>query len=374
MSNTTKLNEEIDQLSARLSTVKPFGLQQLKQWRDEAHVLVDEFYRLKRDTLIGKRRDSIKDELEHLKAKLARAHGKHDLETVEHELEIVDVKVNELEHLRLTIRPMKFDDRLIIQRNLFPLSHPHRTIHLKTGNECPIGSNDQHLLVDREGKHLTLLDHHLNIVGETNFNHDGIHGICWSKTLSRFIIILFREIYLLNEKTMKTEKCSIAHDVDWWRGTCSDDKLFLSTVEWGSSVYEFDLHSSSFQRLKVWHSPTTCGKDEIICDLKYSNNHLAIPISHKNRSESRFELRLASTFECLWSVNIHGRVRCCSINGDQWLAMDQDDFRFFHISADGGILKTDRYEHHEPLEDLIPWGENQLAVLTKNSVNLHELS
>lgn len=371
--SAAQLQKEIDELSVRLSGVKPFGLQQLKHWREQAHLLIDEYYRVKRDALVGNKRESIREEVDHLRDKLDHVHGKHDLEMLEHEIQMVEVKINELEHLRLSIRPLKLDDRMITQRNLFPLPHPHRTLHLKTGNECPIGSNENHLLVDRENKYLTLLDHNLSVVGETIFKHDGIHGICWSKTLNRFIIILFREIFLLNEKTMKTDKCPISCDVDWWRGTCSDDKLFLSTVEWGSSIYEFDLHAS-FQQLKVWHSPVTCAKDEIICDLKYANHHLAIPISSKHRPNSRIELRSAETFECLWSVSIHGRCRCCSINGDQWLVMDQDDSRFYHISADGGLLKMDRYEHHEPLEDLIPWGENQLAVLTKHSVNLHDLS
>jgi hypothetical protein len=77
---------------------------------------------------------------------------------------------------------------------------------------------------------------------------------------------------------MILDECSISPDVDWWRGTCSDDRLFLSSAaEWGSSVYEFDLHSS-FQLIKSWHAPMTCENDENICDLKYNDTllHMAI--------------------------------------------------------------------------------------------------
>jgi hypothetical protein len=35
--------------------------------------------------------------------------------------------------------------------------------------------------------------------------------------------------------------------------------------------------------------------------------------------------------------------------------MDHDGYQFFHISADGRLLKTDKYEHHHQLEDVITW-------------------
>ena len=377
-SDSSRLLKAIHQLTDCLNKIEPFGLQQLEEWRVEAHLLVDQFCETKRDNLFEFRRDVQHRELEHLQHKVERLITDHHLtghkiEAIEHEISMAQVKLNEFEHLRITTRPLIIDHRLIFQRTLFPLAHAHRTLQIKSGNECPIGSNEQHLLIDREEKHLTLLDHHLNIVREIPFTHNGIHGICWSTTLRRFIIILFKEIFKFNEDTMAAEPCPIVNDIDWWRGTCSDSTLFLSTVEWGSSIHEFDLRSS-FQPIRQWHSPMTCAKDEIICDLKYANDHLAIPISNRTHDTSRIELRSVTTLVCIWSIPIHGRCRCCSINGDQWLVMDHDDCQFFHISADGRLLKKDKYEHHQQVEDLIPWGENQLVVLTKKSINLHELS
>ncbi|CAF1298700.1 unnamed protein product, partial [Rotaria sordida] len=112
---------------------------------------------------------------------------------------------------------------------------------------------------------------------------------------------------------------------------------------------------------------------EIICDLKYKNNFLAIPIFNNHKDESRLDLRSSTTLECIWSVRIHGRCRCCSINIDQWLVMDYDEHRFFHISANGKLLKSDKYDQHQRIEDILQWGENDMVVLTKNSVNLHKL-
>jgi hypothetical protein len=54
--------------------------------------------------------------------------------------------------------------------------------------------------------------------------------------------------------------------------------------------------------------------------------------------------------------------------------MDHDDGRFFHISVDERILKTDKYVHHQRLEDVITWDdENNIVVLTKKTIHLHEI-
>jgi hypothetical protein len=44
-----------------------------------------------------------------------------------------------------------------------------------------------------------------------------------------------------------------------------------------------------------------------------------------------------------------------------------------HISADGQILKTDKYEYYQQLEDVITWNENNLVVLTKKTIHSHEI-
>ncbi len=53
--------------------------------------------------------------------------------------------------------------------------------------------------------------------------------------------------------------------------------------------------------------------------------------------------------------------------------MDHDDYRLFHISADEWILKTDKYEYYQQLEDVITWNEKNIVVLTKKTINLHEI-
>jgi hypothetical protein len=48
------------------------------------------------------------------------------------------------------------------------------------------------------------------IMNERQFNLDGIHSICWSSTIDRFIIITFKQILILEDKTMMLEQCPIS--------------------------------------------------------------------------------------------------------------------------------------------------------------------
>ncbi|UJR29284.1 hypothetical protein I4U23_010498 [Adineta vaga] len=378
--NLRHLIDIADHLSNRLSSLEPSSLEQLEQWRQTAYRTIDEYCEQKRHDLIEKKQIHEQREVDLLRSRITHLIDRHDqseesYNSIHHDLQLAEIKINELEHQRFTLRPFNIqDEHFIIRRRLFPLSNPYQSIHLKAGLESALGTNDKHLLVDREGKDLCLLDRNLTLIEEIPFIHNGIHGVCWSSTMSRFIIITFKEILLLDEKSMKLERCSIVPAKnDWWRGTCSNDTLFLSTVEWGSSIYEFQL-GGSFKLMKEWHSPITCGKHEIICDLKYNNGFLGIPIYNKNKEDSRFELRSISTMETIWSARIHGRCRCCSIDVDQWLVMDHDDCRFFHISADGKLLEANKYDQHERLEDIIPWGNDDIVVLTKKSIHLHKLA
>lgn len=367
----------IDKLTDRLSSYEPYCLKQLEQWRKDAYQYIDHYCEKKRQDLIERKHQHLDQELTRTRLRLddlieQSNETYNNANEIDHDIQLIDMKLIELEHLRLKLRPLIIDENLITLQSLFPLTHPQQTIHIKSGNESSIGSNETHLLVEREGKHLCLLDRNFTIVNEVPFYHGSIHSICWSFTINRFIIVTFKQIFTLDDKTMILTECSLSPNVDLWRATCSDDILYLSTAEWGSSIYEFDLRSC-FQFIKTWHAPVTCGEDEIICDLKYNDGFLAIPIFNKHREESRLDLRSSKTLDCIWSAHIHGRCRCCAVNGDQWLVIDHDDCRFFHISADGRLLKTDQYEHHQRLEDIATWDENTIVVLTKKTINLHEI-
>lgn len=373
----THLTNSIDKLNVRISSLEPQSLEQLERWRKEAYRSINYYCNKKRHDLLENKLQYLKQELDLVRNTLNETIEEQNgiysqFNQIDRDIQLVEVKLIELEHLRLTVHPLVIDENLITPQRLFPLPYPHHTLHIKSCNESSIACNEKHLLLEREGKYLCLLDKCFTLVNEIPFYHNGIHSVCWSPTINRFIIVTFKQVFTFDDKTMMPEECSISTNVDWWRATCSDDVLFLSSAEWGSSIYEFDLRSE-FQFIKAWHAPMTCKQDEIICDLKYNNSFLAMPIFNKRKKESRLDLRSSTTLDCIWSIHIHGRCRCCAVNGDQWLVMDHDDCQFFHISADGQLLKTDKYEHHQRLEDVTTWDEKNIVVLTKKTINLHEI-
>ena len=375
----THLLKTIEKLVERLSSLRPSSLEQITLWRTAAYRSIDDYCEQKRHEIIERRQTQQTKELDYLRHKIDQLIDEHDessqdkYSSIKHDIQLAEIKINELEHLRLTLHPLSIDEQFIVRRRLFPLPHSYRTIDLRAGLQSAVGTNDKHLLVDREGKHLCLLNQDLTIIKETPFRHDGIHSVCWASSIRRFIIVTFKEILLLDENTMTLKTCPIKYEAEWWRGTCSDDILFLSTVEWGTSIYEYNIRSR-FEAVKEWHAPVTCKSEEIICDIKYNNGYLATPIFNKHKDESRFELRSVLTLQCIWSIRAHERCRCCSIDVDQWLLMDHDDCRFFHISADGKLLEVDKYDENERLEDIIPWGKDNIAILTKKHINLHRIN
>jgi hypothetical protein len=93
-------------------------------------------------------------------------------------------------------------------------------------------------------------------------------------------------------------------------------------------------------------------------------------------NETRLDLRLSTTLDVIWSIEIdHIAPRrttgCCWLNNDQWLVTDEYDFHLFHISADGHLIKSDKY-YPAPYNALL-FGKDILAIRTIQGVNLHRL-
>ncbi|CAF1560169.1 unnamed protein product [Adineta ricciae] len=47
-------------------------------------------------------------------------------DSINHDIQLAEIKINELEHLRLTVHKLPIDGHLIVRRHLFPLPHPCR--------------------------------------------------------------------------------------------------------------------------------------------------------------------------------------------------------------------------------------------------------
>jgi hypothetical protein len=187
-------------------------------------------------------------------------------------------------------------------------------------------------------------------------------------------------IFTLDENLLAIERCNLNHHhhniyCNWRSGTCSNTNLFLSTGELGSSIYEFTL-LPSIQFVKEWSSPISCRKDEGIDDLCYKNGKFAIIIFHQTTNETRLDLRSSTTLDIIWSIELGNlaprrTTGCCWLNNDEWFVTDEYDFRIFHISADGHLLKCEKY-NPAPYNALL-FGKDILAIRTIEGINLHKL-
>jgi hypothetical protein len=391
----TSLTAEINILSDHfhhMSLVEPYFLKTLDQWRADSYRTIDRFYETQRrhfEQFIQENRDKQRKEIDHLRLKindLIREQNatQEDIYFLKDSIQLIEKDFNDLQHLQCNIRPLIIDENVAtlqadkITRNILPLSRPYRTMNIIDDSYCWMASNEKYLLVHHRPD-LYLLDRQLSIIEKTPWTHGRIYVMSWSSTLNRFIVITNDLIFTLDENLIAIERCDLTHHNNlyrnWRSGTCSNTNLFLSTGELGSSIYEFTL-LPSMQFIKEWSSPITCRNDEGIDDLCYKNGKFALIIFHQSTNETRLDLRSSTTLDLIWSIELgHTAPRrttgSCWLNNDEWLVTDEYDFRLFHISANGHLLKTEKYDP-APYNALL-FGKNILAIRTIEGVNLHKL-
>ncbi|CAF1020312.1 unnamed protein product [Adineta steineri] len=391
----TSLTTELNILSDRIHytpLVDSFFLTTLEKWRTDAYRTIDRFYETQRrhfEQFIHENRDKQRKEIDYLRLKITNLiHEQNitqeDIIQIKNTIHIIENDLNDLQHLQCNIRPLIIDENLTtfqsnkITQDILPLSRPYRTLNISDDSYCWMTTNDKYLLVHHKPD-LYLLDRQLTIIERIPWIHGRIYSMCWSSTINRFIIITNNIIFTLDENLLAIERCDLIHSNNiyrnWRSGTCSNTNLFLSTNELGSSIYEFTL-LPSIQLVKEWSSPTTCRKDESIDDLCYKNDKFAIIIFHQSTNETHFDLRSSTTFDVIWSIEIgHSVPRrttgCCGLNNDEWLITDEYDFRLYHISSNGHLVKSDKYDP-APYNALL-FGRDILAIRTTQGVNLHKL-
>lgn len=396
--NDAQLNSlmtEVNILSDRLhhvSLVEPYYLKTLDKWRLDAYRAVDHFYENQRryfEQFIHETQDKQRKEIDELRLQINdlvrnQNASQNDIHSLKDTIKLIERDLNDISRIQCNIHPLVIDENLAsiefskTSHEFLPLARPYRTMAIADDSYCWMATNDKHLLV-HHAPELYLLDRQLSIVQRTVWTHGRIYIMCWSSTLHRFIVITNDTIYTVNENLLAIERCDINHHNNiyhnWRSGTCSNTNLFLSTGDLGPSLYEFTL-LPSFQLVKEWPSPITCRQDECIDDLCYKNGKLAIIIFHQPTNEVRFDLRSSTTLDLIWSIEIANIVPrrttgCCWLNNDEWLITDEYGFRLFHISADGHLLKMEKYDP-APYNALL-FGKDILAIRTITGVNLHRI-
>lgn len=373
-SKVPALSDKINALSNRLnqfSNFEPAYLVALERWRDEAHRVVEDYYETKRRTFVDDRRDKLKKEVERVrrvmdKLKKQTNATRNDVDLLTQDIKLIEQKFTELQSLRFSIQPLVIDENLII-REVLPLTSVCRTMKIPFDDFPAIATNEKHLLV-HQPPNISLLDRHFSVVKELPWTHDEIWDMCWSSTLSKFFVLSSKQLFTIEPNAMTLAKCPISSDAEWSRVTCSESSLFLLTQGTGPAIFEYKLPPTN-KGVKEKRAPETCNENEYIYDIRSNQKCLAMIIYNTENEKTRLDLRVASSLETLWTIDVGQGFRCCLLHGEQWLVADPLTRRLFHVSNTGKLIKTDKYSV-QPW-NIIQWGKFLIGIRTNEGINLH---
>jgi hypothetical protein len=365
--------------------------QKLEQWRVECHQKIDRFFKEKcheLDQRLSEKLDKQREEICQIQSKVATLIQEEDV--THRNLDLILTKIRDLEQemdlieqtpFNVQSRSLKIDERWVTieesykhQLDLSSLPPVYTTIDIP-GGIGPEASSNNHFLLVYQKPNLCLMDRTLTIVKKDVWEYGRITDICWSKVTDRFIVATEDNIFTVAQSNLPIEKVSIDEREKWHSCTCSDKSLFLSTFETCSSIFEYSL-LPSIQLIKLWKSPETYEEDEVINQMIYTNETLALLITSASNRIVHLEVRSSKTFDRLWSlpVNIEKITmklfRFYLVNGGEWLVVDHENSRLVLITGDGEMKATSVYKP-------VPWscvtfGPDVLAVVCDNSLKFHK--
>ncbi|CAF0725876.1 unnamed protein product [Adineta steineri] len=389
------LADRINSLNDRLTTsnidlMMSDVRQKLGKWRLDCYHTIDRYYEQKCrevDRHVAVIVDKQRKEINRIRSSIATLNHKQDavqkdinhIITIAHQLE-QEMDATKEKYLQLNIHTIEIKENLIQIQETNDLSHPPiisppiKTINYLDESSKIVCANEHHLLVHNDSS-LCLLDKELNMIKDKSWTFGSIMDICWSSTLARFLVLTRSYLYLIDESTMSIVRVQKFSKLPWWSCTCSDTSLYITTKDWGSNVYQFTLWPS-IQLTKRWQPPQACSQDETINNIIYNKEKLALMIYNRATKSKTIELRLATTFDRIWSLDLDidydsRTIRCCLLNHDEWLVVDWNTSNLFHISSDGKLKLTCDYNPSPSCAATL--GANILVISTADGINLHKL-
>ncbi|CAF2953798.1 unnamed protein product [Rotaria sp. Silwood2] len=305
------------------------------------------------------------------------------INTIDANIRFTKQQTNELCLNEFTLPPLTIDGYCITIKKrtsrvniMLPLPASHRLFQGEN-TYYSIAANDNYILVGEQSK-LRLFDQQLNIQNDIIWNHGRLNDICWSSTLARFFLITPEEIFTFDDKTLVIQQCQITRSSTntdfWYCGTCFEDTLFLSTWNFASSVFKYSL-KPSIQCINQYQPPVSCKENESIKSLASNHQALALMIVNTH-SQIHFDLCSFTTLERfriiqLGSISNCLRIRCCSLNSNQWVVINPNNSAILQIS-ENEIRIAEEIRSSKPW-DAILLNNDALVILLEKDIHLHSL-
>ena len=392
--------DEINELNDRVNHLNTRKLiddlhKQLEQYQASCHEKINRFIEKKREQLtelirnrinnhvaaIDQVKTTIKQRLDNQDTTVA------DLKSISSTIQSLRREITQIEHqsIDIDIHPLVIDDQLIQiidenskeQINLANLTPAVYIINRSPETSKPLATNNRLLLINQDNQ-LCLMRHDMTIKNFILWQHGWIWDMCWSATISRFFIITFSEIFMLNDDTMVLERLTLKEKYSFTACTCSDTAFYVVTKGAGGSyICEFNLTPVVDLVNRYEPKADLCAADENIQDIIFHKGTFAFIIENQTRSTKKMELRLATTFERLWSIQfdlvdpLNNPYRLCTFNYNEWIVIDCKSTQLFHITKDGQIKSATPYPS-TPYR-CCQFGPNTLVVSARQSINFHRL-
>ena len=133
----------------------------------------------------------------------------------------------------------------------------------------------------------------------------------------------------------------------------------------------------SVEFIKEWKFPKTCQSDEWISDMKYNNGSIALIIMKPSQKKIFIQLRNIHTLDQLWSFELDNMVlqekavRCCILNSEEWLVLDNEFDRLVHLTKDGKIKSSCSYEPKPYGASM--FGPDIIVIAADNNIKFYQL-
>ena len=233
------LNDEIFNLNDQLKifdTEKLIenGREKLYQWKENCHRIIDCYYQLKYEELkqfLTKKFEHNQKEIDQIQITI-KDFIRNDKSTRK-SLESLKLSIHNIQRemkkfkdkgIQMDIRPFILDNHSISIKDSKPnafkmtsscLSSPDHTIETINGTQSELVSNDRFILISL-GENLSLFDRDLTLTRQCSWLGECIYDMCWSSTLSNFILITNkRKVYRINETTLVIERVCGIEEKDW---------------------------------------------------------------------------------------------------------------------------------------------------------------
>ena len=393
-----QLKKRIDEIEGTIENLseKYFnnGREKLEQWRDELHRMINVFYEEKCLELRENCRlkiSKVKCEVDQFRRRISEFiqeeenNNENDIQLLISNMEHLKQKIHEMEEkdIHMNIQSFVLNQNFISFENsisdhfdLSLLSSPCHTIHSSNINSWSMASNDKYLLIDQY-PNLYLIDQNLTIVNQSQWKYSYITDMSWSAMLKKFLIITPNKIFLLDENLRSIEQIRSIKGDKWCSCASSNSCLYLTENERGTGIFQYNI-SPSFELIKQWRSSSSDEEDQLISDITYQHDKLALIVSYSSNRTANFILRSSTTFDLLWFYQLdinykwfQTAIRSCSLTNDQWFIVEEYTSHIFHIDKDGQLISKREYTS-QPLNAIV-FGANLLAIRTDTSINFHQV-